>query len=219
LPQYKTFLKSQHMLISYSHKFLFVHIYKTAGNSVARALEPHAYRPGSWRLSNLPTWLTIPHQNLLTKKPPKHASAADLRALIPQSIFKELFKFTFVRNPWDWQVSLYHYILEHPADRMHERVKAMGSFEAYIHWRATDYRTQTSQISDESGKCLVDFVGRVETIDEDFVEICRRIGIRSNLGHQNKSSHRPYREYYSDETREIVVKIYAEDIAKFGYSF
>lgn len=207
------------MLISYSHKFLFVHIYKTAGNSVARALEPYAYRPGSWRLSNLPTWLTTPHQHLLKEKPPKHASAADLRALIPEPIFKELFKFTFVRNPWDWQVSLYHYILEQPADRMHERVKAMGSFEAYMHWRATDYRTQTSQISDESGKCLVDFVGRVETIDEDFVEICRRIGIRSNLGHQNKSSHCPYREYYSDETREIVVKIYAEDIAKFSYSF
>ena len=207
------------MLISYSHKFLFVHIYKTAGNSVARALEPYAYRPGSWRLSNLPTWLTTPHQHLLKEKPPKHASAADLRALIPEPIFKELFKFTFVRNPWDWQVSLYHYILEQPADRMHERVKAMGSFEAYMHWRATDYRTQTSQISDESGKCLVDFVGRVETIDEDFVEICRRIGIRSNLGHQNKSSHRPYREYYSDETREIAAKIYAEDIAKFSYSF
>lgn len=207
------------MLISYSHKFLFVHIYKTAGNSVARALEPHAYRPGSWRLSNLPTWLTTPHRHLLKEKPPKHASAADLRAVIPEPIFKEFFKFTFVRNPWDWQVSLYHYILEHPADRMHERVKAMGSFETYMRWRATDYRTQTSQISDESGKCLVDFVGRVENINEDFVEICRRIGIQSRLGHQNKSSHRPYREYYSDETREIASKIYAPDIEQFGYSF
>jgi hypothetical protein len=207
------------MLISYSHKFLFVHLYKTAGNSITSALEPYAYRPGSWRLTNWPTWLSTPPRLLIREKPPKHASAADLRELIPGEVFETFFKFAFVRNPWDWQLSLYHYILGQPGDKMFAHVSSLGSFDAYMRWRATTYRTQSSMICDVAGNSLVDFVGRVENVQDDFAEICRRIGVKVPLEHRNKSRHAHYRECYTDETREIAARIYAEDIERFGYSF
>ncbi|MFZ4598877.1 MAG: sulfotransferase family 2 domain-containing protein [Terrimicrobiaceae bacterium] len=207
------------MLISYSHKFLFVHLYKTAGNSITSALEPYAYRPGSWRPSNWPTWLTTPRRLLIHQKPPKHASAAELQEILPAEVFQKFFKFAFVRNPWDWQLSLYHYILGQPGDKMFPHVKSLGSFDAYIRWRETTYRTQSSMICDNAGKPLVDFVGRVENVRDDFSEICRRIGVKVDLEHRNKSDHAPYRDCYTEETRSIVARIYTEDIERFGYSF
>jgi hypothetical protein len=207
------------MLISYSHKFLFVHLYKTAGNSIVQALEPYAYRPDSWRPSTWLPRLTVPSRLLLRENLPKHISAADLKAAIPAEIFNPYFKFAFVRNPWDWQVSLYHYILDHPENPTYPLVKRLGSFEAYMHWRATDYRTQTSQLCDAAGNLLVDFVGRIESIEQDFREICDRIGVKARLEHHNRSNHRHYRECYTDETRAIAAEIYAVDIERFGYSF
>ena len=45
------------------------------------------------------------------------------------------------------------------------------------------------------------------------------MGVPATLRSTNPSRHRDYRDYYSDETREIVAMVYAEDIALLGYDF
>jgi len=49
--------------------------------------------------------------------------------------------------------------------------------------------------------------------------VCRRIGITAKLERENTTSHRPYREYYTNETRAIVERHFSRDIARFGYRF
>jgi hypothetical protein len=80
-------------------------------------------------------------------------------------------------------------------------------------------RPQVATLS--AGARRVDFVGRVETFDRDLAIVRERLGLPPlpRVPRLNKSSHGDYHEYYTDETRDHVAKIFADDIAAFGYTF
>lgn len=207
------------MLISYRKKFLFVHIFKTAGTSITNSLAPYSYRPESTRPSNWLAFLSANWKKIHRNPIKKHATALEIQASLDSEIFDSFFKFSFVRNPWDWQVSLYHYILDHPENCGHEETKAMGSFRNFVFSREKSDFSQTGCLVDESGKLLVDFVGRFENLEVDFQTICKRVGITATLPHINKSDRLGYRDYYDEETRALTARVYVEDIERFGYTF
>ena len=207
------------MLISYYKKFIFVHIFKTAGTSITSGLARYCYRPESTRPSNFLAFLSTNWKKIHRIPMKKHSSASEVRRGLDAEIFDSFFKFTFVRNPWDWQVSLYHYILEHPENQGHAETKEMGSFRNFVFSREKLSFTQTSCLVDENGNLLVDFVGKFENLDEDFRSICQKVGISARLPHINKSKRTDYRDYYDAETREVTARLYAEDIERFGYTF
>lgn len=210
------------MLLSYSHRFLFVHVYKVAGTSISRALTPWAHRPEKLLVNRLLSrvgWRSgLPHHRWRVTSP--HARACEAKAWLPAAIWDACFKFAFVRNPWDWQVSLYHYMLGKSSHRQHERMKRMRSFDDYIEWRIReDRRLQSELLTDARGEILVDFVGRFERLEEDFAHVCRTVGVEAELPHVNPSRHDDYRTYYSDHSRALVAEHFAEDIERFGYRF
>ena len=217
------------MLISHSHRFLFFHVAKTAGLSVREALWPYTEEPTKFRIRRPPRlkggqpnpFYGIWEALLI------HARARDAQKELPAEVFDEYFKFAFVRNPWDWQVSMYHFILSEPTHLKHSLVDSFGNFERYLRWvmetpnpyakGATKF--QKDVLTGDDGKLLVDFVGRYENLAPDFAHICRRLNIRGHLPHINGSGHRDYRTYYTARTRQWVAEHFAEDIALFGYTF
>ncbi len=207
------------MLVSYHKKFLFVHIFKTAGTSITDSFARFCYRPGSSRPSNWMAFLSTNWKKIHRIPIKKHATALQIRAAMDREIYDSFFKFSFVRNPWDWQVSLYHYILDHPENCGHEETKKMGSFRNFVFSREKLTFTQTSCLVDESGNLLVDFVGKFENLDQDFQSICHKVGISASLPHINKSKRTDYQDYYDAETRDLTSRLYAEDIERFGYTF
>ncbi len=80
--------------------------------------------------------------------------------------------------------------------------------------------SQSFMIADESGKILVDHVGRFENLHNEFDYLRSKVGGLKDLPHRKDLSDRShYREFYDDETAALVEKLYAEDIERFGYSF
>ncbi len=149
-----------------------------------------------------------------------HATAAQARSAIGADEYDAFFRFAFVRNPWDLRVSIYHYVLQRPANQWHDFVKAFGSFDAYVEYVAThQINTQSSYLVDQDGQLLVDFVGRVENAKDDFAQICQTIGVHANLPHLKQSRRGDYRTYYTDRTAELIAACHAEDVERFGYTF
>jgi hypothetical protein len=217
------------MLISHSHRFIFFHVAKTAGLSVREALMPYTEEPTQFKIKRPPClkdgkpnpFYTVWDALLL------HAKASDAQKELPPEIFERYYKFAFVRNPWDWQVSMYHFILSEPNHSRQQLVKSLGSFERYLEWViATSHpfpkgatKLQREAITDCAGNLLVDFVGRYETLAQDFYHVCRTLNITTQLPHVNKSAHCDYRDYYTERTRQMVAEHFAGDIDLFGYSF
>ncbi len=206
------------MLISHKHRFIFIHIYKNAGTSITQALLPFA-------LDSLPGMLRHfqkkPSTSDVTLRPyPPHITAKSIAEKIGRDHFRSYFSFAIVRNPWDWQVSLYTYMLQSPQHYQHKLVKSFRSFDEYIIWRCDkDIRLQKDFIYSEDGEKLVDFIGRYENLNEDFKTICSRINIPANLRHLNKSRTKPYQDYYSQDIKERVAQAFKPDINLFQYDF
>lgn len=217
------------MLISHSHRFIFFHVAKTAGLSVRDALQPYSEEPTEFKIKRPPR-LRAGQPNpfyAVWEALLIHARASDAQRQLPTAIFDGYFKFAFVRNPWDWQVSMYHFILSEPTHVKHALVKSFGSFDRYLAWvieTPNPYakgaaKLQNEVITDGEGNLLVDFVGRYETLAQDFAQVCHRLNITAQLPHINKSTHHDYRAYYDARTRRMVAEHFAADIELFGYRF
>jgi len=212
------------MLISYSHKFLFVHVPKSAGVSVTQSLAPYAHRSEQLPINRLLNRFGV-HSNLMLGPHTwrwfrLHHSAQIIRRHLPARVYGQLFKFAFVRNPWDAAVSFYHYCLEHPTHHRHNLTVRLGSFTEFIKWRAERKpHLQADMVCDRHDRLLVNFLGRFETLEEDFQHVCQRIGIQATLPRLNTSQHRDYRSYYDDATAELVATRWHRDIELFGYTF
>ena len=79
-------------------------------------------------------------------------------------------------------------------------------------------RPQYRLLTDENDKLMMDYVGRYETLQESFDEICRQTGLTSSgLTRKNASRHRSYECYYDASLKESIAEYYRMDFELFGY--
>lgn len=146
--------------------------------------------------------------------------------------FQRYFKFAFVRNPWDRLVSAFFYLKKGGSNAMDRQwfsanLSHYESFKAFVYnWVSEEniecyfhFMPQHKFIYDDSLTLKVDYVGRFENIREDFTIIANKIGLQQNLPYVNKSQRKAYQSYYSDEMKEIVRRVYHQDIELFQYTF
>jgi hypothetical protein len=200
------------------HRFIFIHVYKTGGTSIRRALMPYVTSPGRRAVDAVARRLGLTAR--YAQPYPPHMSASEAISVIGKEEFDSYYSFAFVRNPWDWHASLYAYIVRTPHHRQHELVKAFRSFEEFLVWRCTDdFALQRDFVFSKDGEQLVDFIGRFERLEEDFRHVCATIGLAARLPRLNVSRTRPYQEYYNPRTIELVRRAFAADIELFEYDF
>jgi len=189
-------------------KAIFVHIPKCAGDSVSRTL-----------FGNLSGGHTPFDQYLNIFEPKCIAS---------------YFKFAIVRNPWDRLVSDYHYLKnggyrgnDGHRNWFNAELGGFKDFDEFVRgwlnkeniWKLDHLRPQYHYLLERRGKVDLDFIGFFENLQEDFRHIRERLGIDCELQHANKSEHKDYKSYYSEDTKRIVAEVYDSDIKLLGYNF
>ena len=213
------------MIISRGRNYIFVHIPKTGGTSMAQALEsramaddiligdtPKAHRRRG-RLKGLEArgrlW--------------KHATLSDIDGLLTPAEIADAFTFTLVRNPWDRMVSYYHWLREQSFDHPAVWLAASHDFGAFLEapetqiaWAAQPARHYMTTV-DGVERCSLYI--RLEHLAEDAAPLWSHLGFQLDVPRVNMSARGAYRRYYSDDQAAIVARIAAEDIARFSYRF
>jgi hypothetical protein len=199
------------MPISHKNKIVFVHIPKNAGTSIITSKEL--------------SFDVIEHRCALSYK------------INNPDYWQEYTTVAIVRNPWDRFVSCYEYARMknsywHSNDKQEK--SAFGPHEDFniaSNLNFTDFTIKfitkqltlshpgwTSQhrwVCGDNFKIIVDKIFRFEEIETNL-EFKKIFG---NIKKLNKSLRSNYKDYYNEETREIIREVYKKDIEIFNYSF
>ncbi len=200
-------------MISLRNQFLFVHIPKTAGNSIQSVLRHYSEdelvvlrqeQDGIERFG-----LRNPKYKLR-----KHSTLAEYRAALGEETFGALFKFTCVRNPWDRMVSLFFQPTQKPEMWDRKKFRKMVLKTPSI----VDY-LRLDQPNDDPFSNVQQLL-RFENLADDFRSVCAALKIpAAPLPKYNRSARKHYAQYYDVDLRDLVGERFAPEIERFGYKF
>lgn len=215
------------MIISEGRRYIFVHISKTGGTSLALALEERAMRDDIL-IGDTPK--AKRRRNRLRHLPPakgrlwKHAMLSDIDGIVAPEALDRYFVFTMVRNPWDRAVSYYHWLRTQRFDHAAVRLAGSLSFADFLRHPTTRKGFRQTPASryllDATGRMRGDLIIRLEHFQEDAAPLMDHLGFDFDLPHVNTSERADdYRDYYDTDLAALIATDCAEDIARFGYRF
>ncbi len=156
--------------------------------------------------------------------------------------YKEYLRFCVVRNPWDRIVSCFKDKIR-PIDfnsddfRNGVALPLMETSSFFYGGMPFDefvdvvcqipdsigehhFTSQLYQITDAYGNLLVNFISKLETLNEDLETLSQKTGFPiANFPHVHKTKGKKYQEYYNDELIEKVRIRYKADIGFFNYEY
>lgn len=186
---------------------LFVHIPKAAGVSVCQSL--YGCLAGG------------------------HATMAKYQQVFSRHEYNNYYKFTFVRNPWDRLFSAYSFLRKGGMNEVDKRwanqnLVSYLSFESFVmDWlnpksvnSYIHFKPQKDFLVSFDGELRLDFLGRFESINQDFALVAKYLGLHTSLSHQNATGHSArYLDAYTEDMIQKVADVYAQDIELLGYRF
>lgn len=198
------------MFKDYHDKYgcIFIHVPKVAGTSIERVV----FETDKWLVGHV---RVLDYINQDKNK------------------FESYFSFAFVRNPFDRMVSAFHYLKkgggnDYDKNWADENLKNFDTFEQFVlalqnknvkdkilSWQ--HFTPQYKFICDENKNILVNFIGKLENINNDFKIVKNELNFDRNLIHSNSSKHEIFSNYYNEKTYNIIAELYKEDFALFDY--
>lgn len=153
---------------------------------------------------------------------------------LPKDTFDKAFKFTFVRDPWTRLASAYYYLKSEkcsPEDLIWAKnnLSNFGTFESFVKNYVNEQSVynyihlipQIEFLKDWQGKMHVDFIGKLESVEQDFKALCKQLGKEDiELQHKNKTQGAfDYMSEYDDQMIQIVADAYKQDIDALDYAW
>ena len=230
------------MIISHKHRFIFIKTMKTAGTSLEiclagicgpedvitpiskgdeRARQALGFRgPQNDRVPfsryTQRDWLRLALKGTL-RRFQNHMSAAEAMPYIDPEHWRDYFKFAVERNPYDKLISAFHF-----ANRNGERFASLGEFIR----SGNAGQPHGFDLYSVNNEPVVDRVYRFESLPAALADITERLKLPEPLalpevkakgGIRPKGRH--YSSYYTEETKEWADRVFARELAHFGYSF
>jgi hypothetical protein len=189
-------------MISLKKKFIFIHIPRTGGTSVEKALERYVDgeikvqvgKGGIYVLSPTikPKVAKILGHN--TSNDAKHMTALDWKKVLGEE-YNEYYKFTIIRHPLSKAASIHRF----------NRHKTQDNPD----W----VNFQSIYFEDEQGNTIVDDIFKYEELEKSWEIICKKLNIEFiPLPYENK-----LRETEEEDYREEVREFFQKEITKLGY--
>lgn len=223
------------MIISHRLKYIFIHVPKTGGTSIQFLLENnpefecdvvgHFYNAKDKDFEEHP---------LMSKTLDVHAGAKKIKAYFDDNNldWDSYFKFGFIRNPWDLMVSQYCYFMQSldnqiTTEKNLELIKEFKNKPAKEFIKKITEHDYTNVFLCEAKTHIpmIDYFGRLETINEDMNRIIQMINPNLDVDNfkltkeNTTKRQRDYREYYDEETKNIVREVFKKTIELGDYEF
>jgi hypothetical protein len=218
------------MLASHRYKFIYIKTLKTAGTSTEAffqryCLSPEeelSYKPEHSANESVTKYGIIGsrwrgRQSIGRWR--NHKTSKDIKNSIGDSIFNEYTKICNIRNPYDIAVSLYHW-----NGGRGEQVPA--DIKLFTKWLNNPNKISTLKQNKVlwaiDNKYNFDYI-RYENLEEDILKVCKKLGINVDQvvlpEYKISEGRKHYTEYYTEDTKKIIEKIYAKELEVFGYTF
>lgn len=209
------------MIISPGRGYVFVHIPKTGGTSMAMALEERAMKDDIL-IGDTPKAIRRRGRAKKLKAPGrlwKHSTLRDIDGLVDLS---GMLVFTLVRNPWDRLVSYYHWLQDQTFDHPAVHLAKQRSFVRFLNDKGTKAtllkHPYTSYVAHPDVPRPV-YV-RLEHLRDDLQPIEEHLGFSLELPVANRSERRrEWQAYYTDADAALVGQLCGPDASRFGYTF
>lgn len=196
------------MPILENQKIAFIHIPKTAGTSMEKALGVYNKREAFFG----PTFTDRGYK--------QHWTYSELMNVYD---LNEYFTFSFVRHPFDRIVSEYFYLKDmgdsFVVDKTFKQFALGAPYErdlGRIHiWQHT--RPQVDFIQYE-GRLAIDYLGKFETLEQDWKNLQRFVNLPDLKSHSKKIERKSYEYYLDDEIIFHLTNAYKEDLYLYKYN-
>ena len=181
-------------------KCVFFHIPKTAGISISNAL----FGDVKWG----------------------HRNVNFYKSYYGEKVFNSLYKFCFVRNPYDRLFSAYTFLKKGGINNQvlefsNSYLQEFASFDEFvlnglekeeiINW--VHFKPQYTFVCDENDNIVMDFVGKMENLNADFNAVCKHLNIESELQKLNMSATK--KNDFSEEVKTMIKLKYQKDFNLF----
>jgi len=233
------------MIISHTHKFIFIKSFKTAGTSIDTTLSTfcsgadivtpmndfkhNRNEKGEFlhNAMNAEEFIKLGLPNL------QHVEAKIIKSMVEPEVWGNYFKFSIARNPWDRAISYFYWDFRNnpalkPKKKLYNYLGVPFDELGQVRKLFSEYIKNTTLPSNDpfyvmDDELCVESVIRYENLLEDYANICKKLGLPSSELPQLKGGIRSagyhYSEFYDAESKEIVAEQHKNDIRLFDYKF
>jgi hypothetical protein len=168
------------VIVNHSHRFIFVHVPKAAGTSVSELFSKFsAY--SDLEVGGTELGEALQHAYKRRFGLTKHSTAEEIRAVVGVDAWRDYYSFAFVRDPYARAQSTYHFMKRWHGNKEMKQLAFMDDFPDFRSFVLSDVFAkqkahrllwpQAKWLLDADGKIAVDYVGRLETLDEDIHKV------------------------------------------------